>query len=139
MQSSRRARIESVIRQELAVALLREVKDPRLHAISISRVELTPDAGQAMIYVSIPAMVMDAPDGEKRGMEKDILAGLASASGFLRKKLGVALRLRQTPELAFRLDHGLENALRVHELLRQINPTTPAPKSDTTGESEGRE
>ena len=88
MASNRIGRINEEIQRELADQL-RRLKDPRVSQVgmvSITRVDTTGDLRYSKIYVS----VLD------KNQEKDVLKGLKSASGFLRRELGHALQLRYT-------------------------------------------
>ena len=88
MASNRIGRINEEIQRELS-ALLRTVKDPRLQngLVTITHVDTTGDLRYAKIYIS----ALD------KGQEKDMMKGLRSADGYLRRELGAALRLRYTP------------------------------------------
>ena len=89
MASNRIDRINEEIQRELS-ALIRRLKDPRVSQagmVSIIRVDTTGDLRYSRIYVS----------ALNKSMEKDVLKGLKSASGFLRRELGHSLQLRYTP------------------------------------------
>ena len=91
MPSNRIGRINEEIQRELS-ALIRTVKDPRVHGlISITGVDTAPDLRYAKVYVS----VLDKSD------VKEVVKGLKSAGGYLRRELGRALQLRYTPALTF--------------------------------------
>ena len=109
--SHRTERVADLIRQELARLLERDVKDPRVGFVTVTRVEVTRDLRNARVAVTILG------DGQKK---KDSLTGLAAAQGFLRHELGQRLGLRHTPALEFHLDQSLASEQRVEELLRQI-------------------
>lgn len=109
MASNRIHRINDEIQRELADQL-RNLKDPRVSGmVSITRVDTTNDLRYARVYVS----ALD------KAREKDVLKGLKSASGFLRRELGHALQLRYTPELQFIGDGSIEHGAHILELLRQ--------------------
>lgn len=131
MDSTRRSRIESVIREEVSLLLAREIKDPRIPALTITQVELTPDAGLATIKFLANRAGEVSDDQDPREMPADLqaacIAGLQSASGFMRRHLSKVLTLRQVPALSFKADRGLENAQRVHELLESIK-SEPKPE-----------
>ena len=112
MASNRIGRINEEIQRELAEQL-RRLKDPRVSGtgmVSITRVDTTGDLRYARIYVS----VLD------KNQEKDVLKGLKSASGFLRRELGHALQLRYTPELQFIGDDSIQHGAHILEVLRQV-------------------
>ncbi|MBI2711304.1 MAG: 30S ribosome-binding factor RbfA [Bdellovibrio sp.] len=128
MQSTRRMRLQSVIQDELSQVVPREVKDPRIPAVTFTEVQVTQDGSQATVFVSILGGSQGGLDGApplsdeaaKKRM-KDCLAGLTSASGYLRRHLARVLSVRHIPTLIFREDRGFENSLRVHELLKKIS------------------
>ena len=122
----RRARLESSMRDELATLISREIKDPRIPALTITSVQVTPDAEQATIMVMLfgaPSNPDLDPDYEskRRKQMKDCLQGLTSASGFMRRHMAKVFQIRHVPELIFKEDRGLENVTRVNELLQQIS------------------
>ena len=109
MASNRIGRINEEIQRELS-ALIPAVKDPRVSGmISVTAVETTPDLRYAKAYIS----VLDKENGER------VLKGLRSASGWLRRELGSALKLRYTPELVFQLDDSIDKGAHILELLRR--------------------
>ena len=110
MASNRIGRINEEIQRELS-ALIPAVKDPRVSGmISVTAVETTPDLRHAKAYIS----VLDKENGER------VLKGLRSASGWLRRELGSALKLRYTPELVFQLDDSIDKGAHILELLRSV-------------------
>ena len=110
MASNRIGRINEEIQRELS-ARIPAVKDPRVSGmISVTAVETTPDLRYAKAYIS----VLDKENGER------VLKGLRSASGWLRRELGSALKLRYTPELVFQLDDSIDKGAHILELLRSV-------------------
>ena len=112
MASNRIGRINEEIQKELS-AQLRTLKDPRVSAtgmVSITRVDTTGDLRYARIYISC----LD------KSREKDVMKGLKSASGFLRRELGRTLQLRYTPELQFIADDSIQHGAHILEVLRQV-------------------
>ena len=110
MASNRIGRINEEIQRELS-ALIPAVKDPRVSGmISVTAVETTSDLRYAKAYIS----VLDKENGER------VLKGLRSASGWLRRELGSALKLRYTPELVFQLDDSIDKGAHILELLRSV-------------------
>jgi ribosome-binding factor A len=129
MQETRRARLQAVIQEELSQVVPREVKDPRIPTVTFTSVEVTQDGSQATVFVAILGGAAGGHDGapplSDEGAKqrfKDCIAGLTSASGFLRRHLAKVLSVRHIPQLIFKEDRGFENSLRVHELLKQIKP-----------------
>ena len=109
MSSNRIHRINDEIQRELA-SQIRNLKDPRVSGmVSITRVDTTNDLRYARVYVSVL----------EKTREADVLKGLKSASGFLRRELGHALQLRYTPELQFPGDDSIQHGAHILELLRK--------------------
>jgi ribosome-binding factor A len=129
MQEVRRRRLEAAILEELATVVPREVKDPRVSSLTFTAVQLTEEADQATVFFSLLGGRGEMPEAEAKKRVQDCLAGLSSASGFLRRHLAKVLTVRHIPALAFREDRGFENAQRVHELLKQLN-TPKAPNTE---------
>ena len=119
MASNRIGRINEEIQRELAT-LIRSVKDPRVKGlISITAVNTTPDLRYAKIFVS----VLDKSD------VSEVVRGLKSASGYLRRELGSALKLRYTPELLFEEDNSIDKGAHILSMLRDphvVKPANPA-------------
>jgi ribosome-binding factor A len=105
-------RLGHEIRVILSELMVREVKDPRIGFVTITRVEVTPDLHHARVYVSI----LGTPEEQKASLE-----GLSSAAGFLRHEIAHHLDMRRTPELSFALDQGAEAVERIDSLLQQIH------------------
>lgn len=110
MATNRINRINEDIQRELA-DLLRTVKDPRVQGlISITRVDTTTDLRYCRVYVS----ALDQSD------IKEVVKGLKSAAGYLRRELGRALTLRYTPELQFMADDSIERGVRMVSMIDRI-------------------
>jgi ribosome-binding factor A len=110
----RSARVAERVREEIATALSRDLEDPRLAHVVVTRVEMPDDLQLARVMVRL-ATGGDDPVGRKRA-----LAGLKAASGHLRTRVGRALGLRRTPELQFQYDEGQDASTRIEELLMEI-------------------
>lgn len=119
MQETRKARLASVIQQELSVAV-RSIKDPRVPSVTFTQVEVADDGSQATVYVTILGGAGSIGDHSDRAAIRDCLDGLKSASGFLRRHLAKILTIRHIPNLIFKEDKGLANVSRVHELLKEV-------------------
>lgn len=111
MASNRIGRINEEIQRELA-NLIRTVKDPRVHGlVSITAVETTPDLRYAKVFVS----VLDQSD------VNEVVKGLKSAGGYLRRELGGKLSLRYTPELIFQRDDSMAEGAHILELIEKLD------------------
>ncbi len=117
MQATRRARLESVLLEELSTLVAREIKDPRVPPITFTAAEVTSDGSQATLYVSLLGGPSASPSEEEYKKKiQDCLTGLGSASGYMRRHLARVLDVRYIPQLIFKEDRGLENASRVYDL-----------------------
>ena len=108
-------RIADRVQQELSEMLIREINDPRLRLIYLTDVKIDRELAYADIYVS-------ALEGTERS--KDVLAGLESASGFIRRTLASRMELRAFPRLRFHWDVTPENADRIEKKLAEIRENT---------------
>ena len=121
MPSNRIGRVNEEIQREMS-ALIPTVKDPRVAEagmVSATAVETTQDLKYAKIFVS----VLD------KSKNAQALKGLKSASGYLRRELGRALNLRNTPELSFVRDDSIDKGAHILDLLRDpsvVKPPNPA-------------
>jgi ribosome-binding factor A len=109
--SQRTDRLDSQIRQELMDLLQREMKDPRLGFVTITRVETARDLGSARVWVSI----LGTEEERERSMR-----ALSVATPWLRRRLAERLTLRSVPQLSLRRDDSIESGDRVLRLLREI-------------------
>ena len=126
MPSNRIGRINEEIQRELS-ALIRTVKDPRVHGlVSITAVDTAPDLRYAKVYVS----VLD------KSQETQVLKGLKSAGGYLRRELGRTLNLRNTPELSFVPDDSIDHGARILSMLRDPEVVKPVNPDNHYGEDQ---
>ena len=116
MASNRIGRINEEIQREMS-SLIRTVKDPRVTGlISVTAVDTTTDLKFCKVYIS----VLDKSDITQ------VLKGLKSASGYLRRELGRTLNLRNTPELTFVRDDSIDHGAHILDMLRDPNVVKPA-------------
>ena len=117
MASNRINRINEEIQKELS-SLFRTLKDPRVQGgmVTITHVDTTTDLRWCRVFVS----VLD------KTQEKDVVKGLKSAAGYLRRDLGPTIKLRYTPELQFVADDSIEYGAHILEMLRDPNVVKPA-------------
>jgi ribosome-binding factor A len=114
-------RIEDRIRQDFSELLLFKLQDPRLSGISVTDVRVDRELSYASIYVS-------SLEGSERAEE--VLAGLESAKGFLRRELSQRAQLRYFPQLRFYWDPTPERADHIEKLLDQIRAEPPLPDEE---------
>lgn len=111
----RTERLNEQLRQEIALLVRDEVRDPRVGVVTITAVETSPELDHAKIYITALG-----DDQEKH----EALDGLRSAAPFIRGQLGRRLHIRRVPELHFEIDRVLEEANRIEALLREVRLTT---------------
>jgi len=112
--SSRRPeQVAQNIRHVVAESIARDLRDPRVGHVTITRVEVSGDLGHATVYVSVLGSATE---------QEEAVAGLESAAGFLRSKLAKVLTMRSVPTLAFQRDRGIEHARHIDALLDALNP-----------------
>jgi ribosome-binding factor A len=108
---SRTIRLAEQIRQEVGDILAREVHDPGIGFLTLTRVKVAPDLQQARVYYT----TLGDPNERKKTAR-----ALDRALPFIRRALGMRLNLRRVPELAFQFDESVAHQARVEELLEQI-------------------
>jgi ribosome-binding factor A len=111
MTSDRPVRVGDQIRVEIADLLAREVQDPGIGFLTITRVSVTPDLQQARVYYTILG-----DDNARRDSKR----ALERAMPFLRRQLGRRLRLRRVPELRFFFDASIEQHDRIERILQDL-------------------
>ena len=104
-------RIADRIRQELSEMLIHEISDPRLKQIYVTDIKVDRELAYADVFVS-------AVEGVSRSA--DVLAGLESASGFIRRNLASRVELRAFPRLRFHWDMTPENADHIEKVLAEL-------------------
>jgi ribosome-binding factor A len=107
-QGSRPDRVAEQIRHDLGTLLTREVHDPGIGFVTVTRVSVSPDLQLARVfYTSL---------GDEKA-RKETARALERATPFLRKEIGRRIRLRRTPELRFEFDRNVENQDRIERIL----------------------
>jgi ribosome-binding factor A len=108
-------RVADQIRMEVADILMRKIKDPRVHNVTVTDVELTADLRIAHIFVT----TMETGEAER-----DVFTGLSKASGFVRSELGRRLSLRYLPDVIFKKDVSGPRGDRIMQLLEGLHGET---------------
>jgi ribosome-binding factor A len=109
---ARHQRLAAELMRTLSDVLRFEIKDPGVAGVSLTRVDLSRDLSVARVYFSLLQ-----PDEDPQ----PTLDGLQRASGFLRSKLGSAMKIRHVPELRFRHDDSIAHADRISRLIDAAN------------------
>ena len=107
---SRNRRIAEQMRRNLSEIVRRELKDPRLRFLTITRVDLSGDLSHAKVFFSL--LQPDADPGPAA-------AALDRAAGFVRSQLGRSMHIRQIPELHFIHDTSLAEGARITSLVEE--------------------
>lgn len=124
MATSRRvARVSELIKREVSQMLLNGIKDDRVGSgmVSVTDVDVSGDLQHAKIYVSIYGT------DEARA---ETMAGLKSATGYVRSELGHRIRLRRTPEVVFQEDRSIERGTKVISLIEKLSRDRRTDASD---------
>jgi ribosome-binding factor A len=111
MRFKRAEKVGDQIRAEISQILLRELKDPRIGFVTITKVAVSDDLRTAKVYYSVFG-------GEKE--KGDSFQGLESATGYIKRELGRRMRLKYMPEITFLFDDSLEYGEHIEELLRKV-------------------
>jgi len=95
------------------MAIITDLRDPRVAHVTVTYVEVSPDMRHAKIHVSIM--------GNEKHQER-CLAGLHSAAGYLQSKVANRIDTRYTPRIQFVIDKGVKNAAAVAQILKEVLP-----------------
>jgi ribosome-binding factor A len=101
------------VREVVSMAILTQVRDPRVQGVTVTRVEMDPDMRAATVHVS----VMGSPAKEELA-----LRGLASSAGFLQSQIAERIETRYTPRLKFKLDSGVKRSIEIARVLSEVLP-----------------
>ena len=116
-QGSRPDRVADQIRGELAMLLAREVHDPGVGFVTLTRVRVSPDLQMAHVMYTVL--------GDEKAREASGRA-LARAAPFLRRQIGARLRLRRAPELRFVYDDSIAGQDRIERILSDLHASDPS-------------
>jgi ribosome-binding factor A len=131
MTSRRAQKLAEAVREVVGMAILAEIKDPRVQGVTVTRVEMSGDLRYAKVHVSV--MGNDT-------QQNLTLRGLQSAAGFLQSKIAKRIETRYTPRLEFHLDLGVKKSIEVARILREVlPPEPPLPDEDEPDEDEPAE
>jgi ribosome-binding factor A len=104
------------IREVVSMAILTELRDPRVQHVTVLGVEVMPDMREAKVFVSI----MGTPV-----QQKTTLRGLQNSAGFLQSRIADRIETRYTPRLTFVMDDGVKKSMAVAQILEQIAAERP--------------
>ncbi len=126
--TSRPERVADQIREEVAQLIARQVHDPGVGFVTITRVRVTPDLQLARVYYT-------ALGDEKARRETG--RALGRAAPFLRRQIGHRLRLRRVPELEFFYDESIAHQDRIEQILQELRSEAPPTHGDSADEEPG--
>jgi ribosome-binding factor A len=122
MAGHRIERVNEKLKREISRIIVGEVSDPRVDAVTVTRVSAAPDLTFARVFVQL---LGDEADRD------DTMAGLEAATPYIRTLVADRIEMRRVPELRFERDRSLEHAVRIEELLAE------ADMGEGEGEGEG--
>ncbi len=108
---NRPERVGHMVQQLLAEMFARGMRDPRIGFVTITSVKMSPDLREARVYWTVHGS--DQREHTAKGLE--------NARGFLRREIGLHLKLRLTPELYFTYDEAIDRGERIEQLIRQVH------------------
>ena len=110
--SIKNIRVNEEVMRELSNIIRGEIKDPRINPLtSVVAVEVAPDLKTAKAYICVL--------GDEKS-QKDTLAGLVSAEGFIRSRLAKTINLRNTPQIKFILDQSIEYGIAMSKKIDEL-------------------
>ena len=121
MTSRRVQKAAEAIREVVSMAILADLKDPRIEGVTVTYVEVSPDMRNAKVHVSI--MGDDTT-------QRLCLKGLQSSAGYLQQKISRRIDTRYTPRIKFELDMGVKNSIAIAKMLGSVLPAEDPPDGE---------
>ena len=110
--SIKNTRVNGEVMKELSLIIQNQIKDPRIHPMtSVTAVEVAPDLKTCKAYISVL--------GDEEA-QKNTLAGLRSAEGYIRRELARTVNLRNTPQIRFVLDQSIAYGINMSKLIDHV-------------------
>ncbi len=113
MTSRRVQKSAEAIREVVSMAILADLKDPRIEGVTVTYVEVSPDMRNAKVHVSIM--------GDETA-QRLCLKGLQSSAGYLQQKISRRIDTRYTPRIKFEIDMGVKNSIAIARMLNDVLP-----------------
>ena len=110
MDNRRSDRVGDLLLEVISELLRKEIRDPRIGAVTLTGVKVSKDLRHAQIYFSLLG---------RQESRKEVLAGLKSATGFIRSKVSKQLNLRFVPTIEFLYDETQDEAQRIEDLFKR--------------------
>jgi ribosome-binding factor A len=127
MSSRRVLKAAEAVREVVSMAILTDLRDPRIEGVTVTYVEVSPDMRQAKVHVSI--MGSDT-------QQRLCLKGLQNSAGYLQSKISDRIDTRYTPRLRFELDEGVKKSLAISQMLHELLPDTNSAEPIADDESD---
>lgn len=124
MSSRRVLKAAESIRQVVSMAILVELKDPRIENVTVTFVEVSADMRNAKIHVSVMG---------DEAKQKLCLHGLQNSAGYLQAKINERIDTRYVPKIKFVLDKGVKNSITVTKILEEVLPAEKAAENEDPG------
>ena len=128
-------RVAETLRLEIGTMIDGELSDPRIGNCYVSEVALNPGGKSARVYVAVDSAVKDIVQAEK-----DTIAGLEAAKGYIRYELKERMGVRHVPDLAFLADRSGRFQARIEELMDRSRKRNkfPVEEKPSRGAGKGR-
>jgi len=126
MPSRRSQKVAEAIREVVSMAILAELKDPRVRDVTVTYVEVSGDLRHAKVHVSVM--------GDEARQQLS-LRGLNSAAGFLQAKCARRIDTRYTPRIEFVLDQGVKKSIEISRILSEVLPEESPSAEAVSGEA----
>ena len=130
MPSRRAQKAAEAIRDVVSMAILAELKDPRVRDVTVTYVEVSADLRHAKVHVSVM--------GDQTQQQLS-LRGLQSAAGFLQAKIADSIDIRYTPRLSFLLDQGVKQSIAIAKILQEVLPAEAPAEENVEADVEAEE
>ncbi len=128
MSNRRVQKVAEAVREVTSMAILTDVKDPRVQGVTVTYVEVSADLRIAKVHVSVMG------DDKAQAL---CMRGLENSAGFLQSKIAKALELRYTPKLSFYLDMGVKKSIEISRILREsLPPADPVEPDEDLADSD---
>ncbi len=115
MSTRRLHKAAEAVRGVVSMAILTQVRDPRVQDVTVTGVEMAPDMRSAKVVVSI----MGSPAKQELA-----LRGLSNSAGFLQAKIAERIDTRYIPKLRFEIDEGVKHSLEIARVLGEVLPVS---------------
>jgi ribosome-binding factor A len=120
-QGKRPDRVGEEIRHVIAELLGREVHDPGIGFVTLTRVTVSPDLQLARVFYTTMG---------DEAAQKSTAQALGRVTPFIRRQIGAKIRLRRVPELRFEFDKSVENQDRIEKILLDLQAEREARTKD---------